>query len=134
MHVFHGTDSKHAERFLREGIDADRLHPRLIHGLQDMEPGLFVTPQFHVARRFGLYVLQIEVDPKNLHVPPMLRQSGATLARVLAAEFEPQAFLVARIQPMAVRLVESYPNGYPFNPYESASIPLGGSGLLREQP
>lgn len=127
MRVYHGTDAKHAERFVREGIDADLLHPRMIHGLQDNEPGLFVTPKVHVARRFGLFVLQIEVDPKHLRVPPMLRQCGATLEQVLAAEFEPQALLVARVEPSAVALVESYPNGWPFNPYESANIPPGGS-------
>lgn len=127
MRVYHGTDKRNAERFLAEGIDAHCIHPRLIHGLQDHEPGLFVTPKVHVARRFGLFILQVDIDPKSLHVPPMLRLSGATLEQALAAEFEPQALLVARVEPSAVTLVESCPDGWPSNPFESEGIPAGGS-------
>lgn len=127
MFVYHGTDGENAKHYVCEGIDAHLLRTRAIHGPQDNEAGLFVTPRFDVARRFGLYVIQIEVELSELIVPPALRQAGATLEQALAAPFEPQAFLASRIEPNRVSIVESHPNGYPFNPFD-ASVPLQGHG------
>jgi hypothetical protein len=127
MIVYHGTDGENARRYACEGIDAHLLHTRATHGLQDNEPGLFVTPRFDVARRFGLYVIQIEVEFSELNVPPELRQAGASLEQALAASFEPQAFIASRIEPSRVSIVESHPNGYPFNPFDD-SVPLQGIG------
>ena len=118
MRVYHGTNAEFASRFLREGIDAHVLHPRLIHGPQDFEAGLFVTPKLNVARRFGLFILAIEAEEHELEVPPMLRLAGADLAASLANPLEPQALLKARVEPTRVHLVESHPNGYTFNPFD----------------
>ena len=118
MHVFHGTTAENAQRFVREGIDAHLPHSRLIHGPQDGQAGLFVSPELRVARTFGLYVLEIEIDPKDLKVPLALRNAGGTLEQALSQTFEPQALLVARVEASHIRIVESYPNGYPSNPYE----------------
>lgn len=123
MFVYHGTDGKNAKRYVCEGINAHLLCPRAIHGPQNNEPGLFVTPRLDVARRFGLYVIQIKVELSELSVPPALRQAGATLEQTLALPFEPQAFLASRIEPHQVEIVESHPNGYPFNPFDD-SVPL----------
>ncbi len=125
MLVYHGTSREHADRFIRDGIDADRLHTRAIHGPQDFEPGLFVTPRFDVARRFGLCVLQIEVELDELVVPPTLRLAGATLKDVLTHPFEPQALLVPRVSPCRVTLIESHLNEYPFNPFDETIPPQG---------
>jgi len=125
MFVFHGTDGENAKRYVCEGIDAHLLRTRAIHGPQDEEPGLFVTPRFDVARRFGLYVIQIEVELSELSVPPALRQAGASLEQALAASFEPQAFITSRIEPSRVSIVESHANEYPFNPFDD-SVPLQG--------
>ena len=118
MRVFHGTTAENAQRFVREGIDAHQPHSRLIHGPQDGQAGLFVSPELRVARTFGLYVLEIEVDPKDLMVPPAWLNAGATLEKTLSHAFEAQALLVARVEARHIRIVESYPNGYPSNPYE----------------
>jgi hypothetical protein len=131
MFVYHGTTGDNAKRYVREGIDAHLLHARAIHGPQDQEPGLFVTPRFDVARRFGLYVIRIEVALSELSVPPALRQAGATLEEALAAPFEPQALLALRIEPSRVSIIESHPDGYPFNPFDS-SVPLQGNGNSRK--
>jgi hypothetical protein len=127
MFVYHGTTSENAKRYLREGIDAHAQCARKIHGPQDNEPGLFVTPRFDVARTFGLFIIQIEVELSELSVPPMLRQAGATLEQTLAAPFEPQALLTSYIEPSRIRIVESHPYGYPFNPYDT-SVPLQSNG------
>ena len=121
MRVYHGTTAECAERFARDGIDAHLFYPRLIHGLQDLEPGLFVTPRLPVARRFGLYVLEIDVEAHQLKTPPTLRTAGASLQDALQNSAEPQALLVARVEPDHVRVVESYPNGHPFNPFDEAA-------------
>ena len=118
MRVYHGTTEQNAKCFLRDGIDGDKPHRRLIHGLQDGQPGLFVSPMLRVARTFGLYVLEIEVEIQDLKVPPALACAGATLEQALSHPFEPQALLVSRVESSRVRLAESYPNGYPANPYE----------------
>lgn len=131
MHVFHGTTGEYAERFVHEGIVANLLHPRAIHGPQDNEPGLFVTPRIDVARRFGLYVIQIQVELSELKVPPALRQAGVTLEEALSAAFEPQALLASYVEPHRVTIVEAYPTGYPFNPFDP-SLPLQGVGHAGE--
>lgn len=118
MRVYHGTTAEFAYRFLREGIDAHVLHPRVIRGPQDFEAGLFVTPKLHVARRFGLFILAIEAKMHELEVPPMLRLAGADLEASLANPREPQALLKTRVEPSRVQLVESHPNGYSFNPFD----------------
>ena len=123
MLVYHGTRAEHAQKILREGMDGTLIHPRVIHGLQDFEPGLFVTPTFIVARRFGLYIIEIQVELSDLTVPPMLRQHGVSLEKAMSNPLEPQAFLARQIDADRVRLVECHPNNYPFNPYDD-QIPL----------
>lgn len=120
MHVYHGTNAENAEKFVREGIDGHRLHQRCIGGSQDAESGLFVTPTLAVARRFGLYIIEVDVDISELEVPPMLRAAGANLESSLSNPAEPQALIRTRIEPHRVRVIESHPNGYPFNPQTSA--------------
>ena len=129
MKLYHGTNAEHAHKFVLEGIDGTAMHPRAIHGAQDHEPGLFVTPVFSVARRFGLYVLEIDVEPSALSVPPMLRLAGANIDQSLNNRPEPQALLNSRVWPDKVRVVECHPAGYPFNPYDD-SIPLVPGTLL----
>jgi hypothetical protein len=124
MLVYHGTFEEQANRFVQGGIPGDVLHARAIHGLQDEEPGLFVTPRRDVARRFGLYILEIEVALSELSVPPNLRLAGATLEAALSAEFEPQAVLVSFVEPSRIRLVESHPDGYDFNPFDPTASRL----------
>ena len=121
MRVYHGTTGENASRFLAEGINAHVLHPRSIHGPQDLEPGLFVTPKLSVARRFGLFILAIEANDSNLEAPPILRQAGVDLEASLSNPLEPQALLKGHVEPEDISLVESHPNGYPFNPYEDES-------------
>lgn len=122
MHVYHGTTPEHAHRFVQLGIDANVLYPRSIHGPQDAYPGIFVTPILEVARRFGLYIVQIEVSPDDLTVPPNIEKTGASLDQSLSDPFEPQAFLSRRVEPQAIQIVERHENGYAFNPYETQSL------------
>ena len=117
MLVYHATSAVFAELFQASGVDGHLLHARAIHGPQDNEPGLFVTPDLSVARRFGLFIFEIEVDESELVVPPTLRGLNVSLQESLANPLEPQALLPVRIEPARLRLVESHPNGYAFNPY-----------------
>lgn len=117
MRVYHGTTPQFAKQFAQYGIDAHLPCRRAIHGPQDGVPGIFVTPRLSVARRFGLCVLEIEIDEEHLSVPPNLVVAGATLSTSLGNQPEPQAFISTRIEPSAIRIVECYENGYSFNPY-----------------
>jgi hypothetical protein len=121
MHVYHGTTPQLAKRFSEFGIDAHLPYRRAVHGPQDQVPGIFVTPRLRVARRFGLCVIEIEVNEEQLSVPPNLAVSGASLAKCLSNELEPQAFLSFRVEPSAIRIIECYENGYPFNPFDCES-------------
>jgi hypothetical protein len=108
MIVYHGTTRKHAEDFVRNGINAHLPFPRLDVGpLAVKEPGLFVAPTLEVARRFGdRSVVSIEVDASDLQVPPNLKAAGcSSVAEALANPLEPQAFLAKRIEPCQVKLV-----------------------------
>ena len=118
MRVYHGTTPAQARTFLQKGIDGHVVSPRMIHGPQDRAPGLFVTPKLSVARRFGLCIVEIEVQESDLTVPPNLKAAGASLDDALSNEREPQAFLARRVEPQALRIVECHENGYPFNPYD----------------
>lgn len=125
MRVYHGTTPKQAQAFVASGIDGHLLHPRAIHGPQDLVPGLFVTPVLAVARRFGLCVIEIEVQEVDLAVPPILAELGVTLQASLANSLEPQALLAKRVEPHSLKVVECHENGYSFNPYDENEIPLG---------
>jgi hypothetical protein len=115
--MFHGTTVAQAERFLSGGIDGNLLFARQISGPQDLCPGIFVSPRLSVARRFGNCTLQIDgVEESELAVPPTL--NGMTLQQSLSWIPEPQALLHARIEPERISVVESYPKGVPFNPFE----------------
>ena len=118
MRVYHGTTPTQAQTYLQEGIDGHLLHRRQIHGPQDQAPGLFVTPKLSVARRFGLCIVEIEVEESDLTPPPILEAAGASLEDALTNEREPQAFLARRVEPGALRIVECHENGYPFNLYD----------------
>jgi hypothetical protein len=118
MLVYHGTTPQLAKQFVRHGIDAHLLYRRAIHGPQDGVPGIFVAPKVSVARRFGLCVIEIEIQGEHLTVPPNLALGGLTLEESLGQRFEPQAFVSQRIEPAAIRIVECHENNYPFNPYE----------------
>jgi hypothetical protein len=78
---------------------------RAIHGPQDSVPGLFVTPDLEVAKRFGICVVAIEVDVSDLSVPPAFAIAGADLAASLNNPLEPQAFLSKRVEPAHVKVV-----------------------------
>jgi hypothetical protein len=127
MNVYHGTTPDCGRQFTQFGIDAHQLHPRLIKGPQDAFPGIFVTPYMHVARRFGLCIVKISVRPSDLNVPPNLELAGATVCLSLTNPAEPQAFLVMRVEPEAVCIVECYEYGYPFNPYEDQAFEINES-------
>ena len=129
MRVYHGTTLTQALAFLRDGINGHQLHQRLIHGPQDMVPGLFVTPVFSVARRFGLCIIEIEAQLSELEVPPAFASAGASLEDSLTNVSEPQALLVSRIEPSALKIVECHEDGYPFNPYEGPNEPAETSRL-----
>lgn len=124
MRVYHGTTPAQAQAFLREGIDGHLLHARAIHGPQDNVPGLFVTPIFKVARRFGLCIIEIEVQQSDLELPPTFEIAGASLTASLSNATEPQALLPRRIEPSSIKMVECHENGYPFNPYEGPDDPV----------
>lgn len=121
MRVFyHGTTPELAQKFASEGIDANILYERKIHGPQDDIPGIYVTPKISVARRFGTCVLRIKVGTNELSVPPNFSGTSFTLDDCLNHSFEPQAFLSSRVEPTNISIVECYPNGYPFNPYDKS--------------
>ena len=119
MRVYHGTTPQLAKQFAQNGIDAHLPYRRAICGPQDGVPGIFVTPRLSVARRFGLCVIEIEIDERQLSVPPNLAVAGATLSMSLGNQPEPQAFISTRIEPSTIRIVECHENGYSFNPYAS---------------
>lgn len=107
MLVYHGTTPQQCARFCAAGIDGHLLFPRAIHGPQDNVPGLFVSPDLEVAKRFGLCVVAIDVEPTDLSVPPALKQAGASLEETFANPPEPQAFLSKRIEPNQIKIVYS---------------------------
>lgn len=118
MLVYHGTTPQQARAFAEHGIDGHLQHPRLVHGPQDSVPGLFVTPIRWIARRFGLCVIEIQVESCELSAPPAFAQIGVSVNESLANPLEPQAFLSRRIEPIYIRIVECHENGYARNPYE----------------
>ena len=118
MLVYHGTTPEFASAFVKHGIDGHIPHARKIHGPQDNVAGLFVTPTRWVARRFGLCVLEIEIDAGDLRAPPSMAQLGVSVEDALGNQLEPQAFIATRIEPCNVRLIECHENGYSKNPFE----------------
>jgi release factor glutamine methyltransferase len=120
MLVYHGTTPQLAREFSTKGIDAHILYKRRIHGPQDSYPGIYVTPEISVARRFGLCVIAIEVEEQLLTLPPNLAILGATLDQSLNQHFEPQAFISTRIDPSQITLIECRENRYLLNPYATS--------------
>ena len=119
MLVYHGTTPQQAQTFLRDGIDCHVIHQRAIHGPQDGVPGLFVTTKRSIARQFGLCILEIEVELCDLSPPPIFAQNGISLEQCLENPREPQAFLIKRVDPNSLKIVECHENGSSQNPYES---------------
>lgn len=107
MILFHGTTAEICERFRTLGIDGNVLHKRIIHGPQDNVPGLFVTPELEVAKRFGSRVVAIEVEPDEIVCPPLLEQCGISLGESLKNSLESQALLNVYVPPERVMLVYS---------------------------
>jgi len=83
MLVYHGSTNRQCSEFVEKGIDANLLFPRNIHGAQDFVPGLFVTPDLEVAKRFGPCVISIMVQSSDLHCPPIMAQHGISLIEAL---------------------------------------------------
>ncbi|MET3118604.1 hypothetical protein AAKU64_002837 [Undibacterium sp. GrIS 1.8] len=119
MLVYHGTTPEIASEFVKHGIDCHIPYARKIHGPQDNVAGLFVTPTRSVARRFGLCVLEIEVNAGDLQAPPSMAQLGVSVEDALANQLEPQAFIAIRIESSHIRIIECHENGYSINPFES---------------
>ncbi|WP_138922514.1 hypothetical protein [Hylemonella gracilis] len=105
MIVYHGSTQDQCNSFCSSGIDGHKVFPRAIHGPQDGVPGLFVTPDLEVAKRFGICVVSIEVELSDLAPPPAFILAGADLETSLKNPPEPQAFLAKRIEPSRVKIV-----------------------------
>lgn len=105
MFVYHGTTREQCARFCESGIDGHLSFLRTIHGPQDGVPGLFVSPYLEVAKRFGLCVVAIEIQPDDLVTPPIMEQLGISLADALSNPREPQAFLNKRVEPAFIKIV-----------------------------
>ena len=106
MIVYHGTTKAHSEAFLQDGIDAHLpIHRSYHHPLTADVPGLFVAPTLAIADRFGRAVVAISINPDDLQLPPHLAASGVTFEEAWANPREPQALLVARIEPTQITRV-----------------------------
>jgi hypothetical protein len=107
MIVYHGSTKAQCLEFTQHGIDAHLSFPRIILGPLSHLPGLFVTPDLEVAKRFGRCVVAIEVQPYELTTPPLMEQIGITTEEALQNPKEPQAFIRVRIEPSRIKIVHS---------------------------
>lgn len=119
--LYHGTNAQGFEE-MKDGVDATKLHYRYYNAPRHR--GLFVSPSFELARKFGhLVILELALRAKNLHgtyydgtiytkkddehyqnvYPDSFRPSLAFT--LLDYQAEPQALYVGMIRPSDILAV-----------------------------